>query len=295
MFKSASIPERWTSIIPAEYQSEIPDFIKSLSKNELIAFTRDLSKSAKKWGQVLKNNPGAEDSLLQADTLYSLYKSYFSQYIPAMVQFLTIKIRLFAEIKGVQKVRSTYSVRYNTCFQDIPGSRVYVNTNPSVDSIGIYKVKQANLQSFDPKDGKYEYEFIRLFSEDDSVAAGVSPDSIQTVDVDKNCTYFVAGFAAEPDSSMTIQSAMQNGPATVEVLSTQWYYQLDEKEIAGVSPYDFMSIMKMGSFIEMLYPPVDKKVKTFTLWLEVSDYLLNEINRPQGSTVKEVRGRFNYL
>jgi|GEM_PF-874916 len=292
MYNSASIPENWSSIIPAEYQSDIPDFIKSLSKNELIAFTQDLSKSAKKWGQVLKNNPGAEDSLLQADTLYPLYKNYFSQYIPAMLQFLTIKIRLFAEIQGAQKVRSTYAVRYNNCYKDIPGSRVYVNSNPVIDSVGIYKVNKANLQSFDPAVSNYTYEFIRLFSEDELAAF---PDSIQTVEIDGKCTYFVAGFAAAPDSSLTIQSALQDGPATVEVLSTKWYFQLDEKEIAGVSPYDFMNIMNVGGFIEILYPPVDKRVKTFTLWLEVNDFLLNEINRPQGSNVREVRGRFKYL
>ena len=87
---------------------------------------------------------------------------------------------------------------------------------------------------------------------------------------------------------------MQNGPATTEALRTQWYFQLNPKEIAGVSPYDYMNINNRGNFIDKLYPPADEKVKTFTLWLEVSDSLCNEINRPQGSTVEEVQGRFEY-
>jgi hypothetical protein len=55
-----------------------------------------------------------------------------------------------------------------------------------------------------------------------------------------------------------------------------------------------MNIKNRGNFIDKLYPPADEKVKTFTLWLEVSDSLLDEINRPQGSIVEEVQGRFNY-
>lgn len=294
VFESAAIPEDWASLLPAEYQPEIPAFIKSLSRNELISFTHDLATRAKKWGEILTDNPGAEDSLMQADSVYSLYRNIYSPYIPALLQLLTIRIRLFSDIRGVQKVRSTYSVRYNSCFAGISGSRVYVNENPVIDSIGIYKVKKENLQYFDPKEGKYEYEFIRLFSEEYSSEILGVPDLIQPVEIDRKCSYFVAGFAGEPDSSMTIQSAMQNGPATVEGLSTQWYFQLDSTETVDVSPYDFMNITNMGNFIELLHPPEDEKVQTFILWLEVNDYLLNEINRPQGSTLKEVMGRFIY-
>ena len=294
VFESASIPENWTSLIPAEYQPEIPAFIKSLSRNEIISFIHDLAQRAETWGEILTNNPGSEDSLLQADSIYSLYKNDYSRYIPALLQILTIRIRLISDIRGVQKVRSTYSVRYNSCFAGIPGSRVYVNKNPVIDSIGIYKVKKENLQYFDPEEGKYEYEFIRLFGEDHTSATNGTPDSIQLVEIDRKCSYFVAGFAGEPDSSLTIQSAVQNGPATVEGLATQWYFQLDSTETVDVSPYDFMNIANMGNFIELLHPPDDEKVKTFVLWLEVSDYLLNEINRPQGSTLKEVMGRFTY-
>ena len=289
VFHSAAIPEDWISLLPEEYHSAIPAFVKSLSKHELIAFTHDLAQRAKKWGALLSADPGAEDSLLQADSLFSLYRNVYSPYIPALLQLLTVRIRLFSDVRGVQTVRSTYSVRYNSCFAGIPGSRVYVNKNPSIDSIGIYKVKKENLQYFDPDEGKYEYEFMRLFSEDD-----LSPDSLQPVEIDKKYSYFVAGFAGEPDSSLTIQSAMQNGPATVEGLSTQWYFQLDPEETEDVSPYDFMNIANMGNFIEQLLPPEDERVQTFVLWLEVNDFLLNEINRPQGSTLKEVIGRFIY-
>jgi len=290
VFNSASIPEQWTSIILAEYQSQIPDFIKTFSKRDLISFTHSLAKSAKKWGKTLKQYPSLEDSLLQTDTLYSLYKNSFMQYIPAMLQFLTVKIWLFSEIRGVLKVRSTYSVRYNRCFKDIPGSRVYANINPVIDSIGIYKVYEPDPLSFDPAEGKYNYDFIRLFGGKHDPFH----DSIQPVKIDKKCSYFVAGSAGGKDTSLTIQSALQSGAPTVEGFTTQWYFQLNQKEIADVSPYDYMNIMGMGGFIEALYPPEDDRVQTFTLWLEVSDFLLNEINRPQGSFLREVRGRFKW-
>jgi len=288
VFNSVAIPEVWTSLVPKECQSEIPEFIDSLSKTDLINLIHTLATKAKIWGKILAASPASEDSLLQADTLYSLYKSKYSRYIPALLQLLTIKIQLFSNILGAQKVRSTYSVRYNNCFKDIPGSRVYVNKNPVIDSIGIYKVKKENLLFFDPQENNYAFEFIRL-----SVRRNL-PDTIPltVVEIDTKCSYFVAGFAGKADSSMTIHAALQNGPATTEGLRTQWYFQLDPKEIAGVSPYDYMNISSMGNFIDKLYPPADEKVKTFTLWLEVSDSLCNEINRPQGSIVEEVQGRF---
>ncbi len=289
IFKSASIPEDWISLVPEDCQSGLPEYIKALTKTDLISFVHNLAERAIIWGQMLTNNPSSEDSLLQADTLYSLYKNNYSRYLPALLQLLTIKIRLFADILGVQKVRSTYSIRYNSCFKDLPGTPIYVNNNPVIDSIGIYKVNKKDLEFFDPDDGKYEYEFIRLFG-----TGTPYPDSIQTVEVDKKCSYFVAGFAGEADSSQTLQSALTNGPPTVEQFSTQWYFQLDEDEIADVSPYDYMNITSTESFIELLHLPEDERVKTFTLWLEVSDYLLNEINRPQGSTLEEVSGRFTY-
>lgn len=290
VFNSVSIPEVWTSLVPKECQSEIPEFIDSLSKAEVINFVHTLAAKAKIWGTLLAMNPASEDSLLQADTAYLLYKNKYSRYIPALLQLLTIKIKLFSNILGAQKVRSAYSVRYNNCFKDIPGSRVYVNKNPVIDSVGIYRVKKEDLLFFDPRENNYEFEFIRLFR-----WTGL-PDtvSLRVVEIDRKCSYFVAGFAGKADSSMTVQAAWQNGPATTEGLRTQWYFQLDPKEIAGISPYDYMNINNRGSFIDKLYPPADEKIKTFTLWLEVSDSLCNEINRPQGSIVAEVQGRFEY-
>ena len=49
-----------------------------------------------------------------------------------------------------------------------------------------------------------------------------------------------------------------------------------------------------GSPQEVLYPPEDKHVKTFTLWAQVYDYNLTERYRPDGSMLKEVSGVFRY-
>ena len=75
---------------------------------------------------------------------------------------------------------------------------------------------------------------------------------------------------------------------------TSWYYKLDPEETEGVSRDDFMDIVSMGDPISLFITPASRKIKTFTLWLEVTDRLLNVVNRPQGSMVKEVRGKFRY-
>jgi hypothetical protein len=44
----------------------------------------------------------------------------------------------------------------------------------------------------------------------------------------------------------------------------------------------------------VFYPSLDSRIKTATIWLEVYDFLLNEINRPKASTLKEVGVTFSY-
>lgn len=288
MYTHSMIPDDWASLIPNKNQSEIPDIVSFLGKNDILSVLDSLSVAAPLWASALESNPNVEDSLLQNDTLYFVYKTEIEKYIPAILQLFTVNIRLFAKIEGAPRIRSTYAVRYNSRFKDLPGSRVYYNTNPVIDSVGIYKVTGEDLMTFDPAENKYKAQFFRLFGPGDNI------NTVQTIIIDKGYTYFIAGFTSAIDTALSIDAAFSGADATVEKHYTQWYFQHDENEIGGVSAYDFMNIMSMGNFIEPIYPPVDKRVQSFTIWLEVYDYLLNELFRPVGSTVREVSGKFSY-
>ena len=259
MKKSSMIPEDWSSSIPEQFQQYVPPEILSMSKKEFLDTVESLI------GQPV-------DTVMQF-------------YLPLIMELLTIKIRLFANVKGVLPVRSDYTVRYNSHFADVP--RVNVNTNPLINRIGVYKVKGANLLSFDTT--KDSYEYFRLFrSNDDSLS--------DTVPVDKGYTYFIAAESENYDSVYSVLAFVS--PEYKDTMETHffgWFYQFDDIEIEDVDPYDLMSIaIATGSSREVLYPPTDKHVKTFTLWAQAYDYNLTERYRPDGSMLKEVSGVFSY-
>ncbi len=259
MKESKMIPEDLMASVPDEYKEYIPPDFAAMSKREFL------------------------------DTI----ESYINQpmdpvlafYMPMITEMLTIKIRLFANVKGKLPVRSDYTVRYNTHFSDVP--RVNYNTNPVVKWIGIYKVKGKDLQSFDKS--KDSYEFYSLYrSDDDSLS--------DTIVLDKDYTYFVAAESDNLDSVFSVLSLIS--PDFNDTLETHffgWFFQFNDDEIEGVDPYDLMDIaVATAGSQAILYPPKDGRVKTFTLWTQVYDYNLTERYRPDGSTLEEVSGVFSY-
>lgn len=259
MEESGMIPEDWGSIIPKEFQQYVPPEILSMSKKQFLDTIESFI------GQPI--NPEMQF------------------FLPLIMEMLTIKIRLFANVKGILPIRSDYTVRYNTYFADVP--RVNVNTNPVINSIGVYKVKGANLLSFDSTRDSYEY--FRLFASDD--------DSLSdTIIVDKGYTYFIDAKSENFDSVYSVLAFISpDYKDTMETHFFGWFYQFDDTEIEDVDAYDLMSIaIATGSSQEVLYPPADKRVKTFTLWAQAYDYNLTERYRPDGSMLKEVCGVFRY-
>lgn len=259
MKESKMIPEDLMSLIPEEYKDFIPSEFASMSKSEFLDTVESY-----------------------IDTPIDPEMEFF---MPMIMELLTIKIRVFANVKGVLPVRSDYTVRYNTHFADV--SRVNVNTNPVINWIGIYKVKGENLQSFDTT--KDSYEYFRLYrSDDDSVS--------DTVIVDKGYSYFIAAETDNFDSVYSVLSLIS--PDFIDTLETHllgWFFQFDDNEIEDVDPYDLMDIaVATGGSQEILYPPQDKRVITFTLWAQVYDFNLTERHRPDGSALKEVCGKFYY-
>ena len=259
-----------SQVYPDEIVNALPAGVKSLKKSEMLNIIELMAKQTKnaneaELAQISQNYPDIVEAL------------------PLLLQYLTVPIRLFAKIENAHTIRSEYSVRYNNCFTRLPDSHVYVNNNPVIDSVGIYKVKGAHKVTYDPS--RKEHQFFRLYGPDDPEAI------IQTIPIDtSNYSYFIAAFTSAIDEEMTVF-----GNLLKEQHWTQWYYQLDSNEIESVSYDDYMAIGGMGDMLSQLIPPASKKIKSFTAWLEVSDRLPNVLNRPQGSMVKEISGKFEYL
>jgi len=292
LLESPIIPDNLGKLFAGAQQDNIPSVAESFTKKQLLDFIEYTASNVPRWRSLLETEM-SEQQLIASDTSYALYKQALAPHLPLLLQLLTVPIEIYADIPGEPRIRSTYSVRYNSHFTGLP-DRVYANNNPIIEEIGVYKVAAPFLQTFDPENTKHRFEYYPLHGEGDTDSLGRPFGDPVTVIVDSGYSYFVGGMCEEPDSVITIDVANNGGKALQEHLRPQWYFELDSKEVKEVSPYDYMNIVNMGTVIAPLYPAEDDRVKTATIWLEVFDDVLNELFHPYGSTLKEVRVRFEY-
>jgi hypothetical protein len=279
MYTSAMIPDDWLSVIPNSGELALPDTIRSITKDEMLEALDTIASNPARWIQSFQANPGPEDMLL--------YSS-----LPFLLQIFTVKMRLFVKVEGHPTIQSDYTVRYHSRFEKyIPG--VYVNSNPSIDSIGIFIVNEPNRTTYDPSENNHTY--IRLFTRDDEGDGGSgSPDTTPVLLLDTGYTYFIAAFTGQIDSTLTIDAARQGGGPALEKHRKQWFIRCEGENIDKVSGYDYMSIGGLSTTIESMQPPLDKNVRSATIWVQVFDTILNELFRPVGSTLAEARVSFRY-
>jgi hypothetical protein len=91
-----------------------------------------------------------------------------------------------------------------------------------------------------------------------------------------------------------MDSAIGGGGPLEEQHLALWYFQVEGTAVEEVARSDYMNIVNMGSLIATIYPSRDNRVRSATIWLEVRDHMLNELFRPVGSTLAEVRLAFEY-
>ncbi len=262
MYNSTSIPEDWITVLPKDVRSKIPASFSKLSKAKMLSVIDSLMKLVPKTIKKLAENDTSLNITLQL-----------------MCQLLTVKVRLIADVKNTYQTISDYSVRYNSRLKET--GLVYVNNNPVIDSLGIYKVP-GKRKNYSPSENIHE--FIRL---------DVPKDQEKTILIDKEYSYFVKVFSKNYDTLKTI-----DGKRQLEQFFTLWLYQLDDAEIQDLTLNKFMHL-EGDLLMATLIPPSDEKIKKFTIWCQVADgregLVTNEVNRPIGSSLIEGHGRFAYM
>ncbi|MBN1984121.1 MAG: hypothetical protein JW795_21505 [Chitinivibrionales bacterium] len=250
-----------------------------------------MAMASQAWKTLLQKNPLCEDSLIAADKLYAAFTAHYRPYAALLCQALTTQIRLFCSVTGgLGTILSNYSLRYNRAFTGLPGCRVFINRNPCIDSLGIYKVPGENRLRYDPAENLHQFIKLPIVSE---VSVPTGSDSAVIV-VEPGYSYFIVTFPATRDSTLTIDAIVSQGPALLEKLSTRWYYNFDADEKKSVQSSQLMTIQNMGNSIEPLFPSQHSSLHRVTLWCELSDTMLNELFRPQGSTLAETKVHFVY-
>ena len=270
--ESPMVPEDWLSLLPDELREGVPAQFTSRSKIEMI----DLVDSLMKETQTLNTS--------QIETLADSMPE-FTATLPLTMQLLTVPVRLFADVRGAHRIQSDYTVSYIPVFKRWPGANVFENTNPRIDSVGVYKVAGTGLARFDPDGENTDYIPLSVNRDDDTTR----------IPVDKGYSYFVKVVTGNRDTVYTLGDMMQGvAPTRTEEHSAEWLFQMDKSEVEGVATNDLMNVGILNDFEGMFLPPRTEKIRHFTLWVQVTDSKIGILNRSQGSVVAEMQGIFEY-
>jgi hypothetical protein len=272
MYKSPMLKNDWTAAMPSEYSALIPEEIRKLKRDQLLDTLAHLA-------SLIKSANNEELSLIETILKDDFNFSDFA----GLLQLFTVKMKIFADVKGSHTIEDDYTVRYNRVFNRL-SSVFRVNTNPVIDSVILYKVDKKGLIRFNPAD---RYQRYKLYS--------VPSDTETVIPVDTSCTYFLRSFTSNIDTSLTLEDLQSTGEYGLETHRRVFMYQHDFNESDKISSKDYMDILATDAdTMAILIPPSHPDLKKFTLWLRVYDEFYNESYRKDASVLKEYRGRFQY-
>jgi len=254
MRRNRQIPDKWTDMLPGLMVYAIPPEFASKTKDQIIDTLESFLASGEEYNEPI-------------------------DYLPQLLQFFTVPIRVTAKINEPGKmphtIRSNQTVRYNRPIAEdakVPG--IPVNYNPIIDAVVVYKVRGSNVTNIEDKAG-LDYETIILDNSWNS-----------EIVIEKGYSYFLDALTSNEDSTLSM-----DGKPLRERHYVYRQFQLDKEETSGVHHSKFMSFDDMNGKITF---PSDERIKTFTFWVTVKDEVLNEMNRPEASALAEVSGRFVY-
>lgn len=285
LFKSSGqIPDNWIEMLPPDILQSLPPEISGLNKDQLIDMANLLTQSPQMYNTI------AASLEIPIEKLSSI--------MPLFSQLFTVQMGFFADIKNEIRIKSNYSVRYHNRFSKIPQIPIFLNHNPRIDSIGIYKVK-GEKDSYNPAENNHQ--FIRI---------DTGSDSTNIVPVQDDYSYFLVAFHNHPDTFQTLfDLSGSSGSLHLEKLTTIWFFGQNDQETRDISPNRFMkasgrdtksySINSTINYynlqsVSKILPPTDKLIKTVNVWCQIHDGTDNEIFHPVGSTLMEGSFTFQY-
>jgi hypothetical protein len=265
---SQSILENWTDVLRTYANITVPEPLASLTKSQIVDMI---------------------DSIDMVPAYYEFIINNSILPLPIFLQFFTVPIRVSAKIREDGKrphtIISSQSVRYNRRFRNMYNDyAIPYNSNPVVDSVVVYKAKGKDRVMFNPKNDKAERAFL-IYRSDNPVKDPV-------IEIEDGYSYFIeAASGSKIDWTTTTKETRE-----AEKHHANWQFRLDPEETKNVSYSDYMDFRSVMDASWSIVPPKDKRVKKFTFWATVTDAdnTTNERMRPEGSTLVEISGRFDY-
>lgn len=216
-----------------------------------------------------------------AELLSTLIPDSIAAALPAVLQALTVSMKLFATINDRYRVESTLTVRYNSRFAallpDLP-----VNRAPRIDGANCYRIR-SDRPFFDPAIDSNDIDTVfRLYPATDTIV------------IDTGFHYF---FAADTSSASFDSGFSLTDPShrrRPEEWQSEWFFQSDSA-VGNTPPTSLMTLDNAfgGQSVE-LQPSLDTRLVNFNLWLVTRDNFLGEKLRPVGIDIRCIEGTFRY-
>jgi|GEM_PF-1465058 len=299
----AALPQEFTAAVPQELAAD-PALIADMAELTALMYTINID-SLLLLDSVTLEDVGLDSSLTAslaafagsltgaaADprSLLMLLKQVRDQedtrrQAAKLAQMLTVRIKILVRANEIYKGESYFSVRYTSAMRYNPYA--FPNTNPAVDWIGVYRVKNPNLQFFYPG-SRTDYDTL-FYLYRREWADTIAGDSVELLP--GGYSYFLAAHInpLSRDTAMTL-----NDTVGVEEHFFDWMYRIDDP-LPGVHPDSLMVINNIGADSTVrLYPPVDRRMRHFTVMLTVYDWYIGERLRPRGFAFQSVQGVFAF-
>ena len=286
MLKTSSfLPEHeWVSVLPAEMRGMIPSSIASMSKSEIIALLERFSEMNSPTDTSSNTDTAAFDADVMDDSLLLMYRTLFLPFAETVLQLFSASIELKAVVNGHYEIVSYCTVRYHRRFRDLD-TEVICNENPVITKMGIYRVRQNNLFTFDPAIHTQSYKETVLYD----ATAGINVQDY-TLSIEKDESYFLF---AESDPPQQARSIM--GVAITETHLFEWFYQQDFTGNDSVPVEDRLSLFNNADGpIVPLIPATTREINRCAVWIQVRDEALGPRLYPTGSSVYHTNIYFTY-
>ncbi|NLG18121.1 MAG: hypothetical protein GX556_12385 [Fibrobacter sp.] len=258
------------SLLPLQVRESVPDKLLNVSPVKVIDML-----------DFLASRPPGVDSSVVDSALKALAGENASDHIPFLLQALSVTMKVLSTVNDKYKVESLFTIRYNSAVSYL-NSTVPVNRNPVIEWSRLYKVKGTSVNSFDP--AKNASLVDQVYSMDEVYR--------DTVVIEDGYSYFLA--ADSGTHSLDYGMSMNSGQMSQESFIYEWFYRNDDF-LESADPEKLIVLEKSpGSKFVKLLPPIDRRMKHFSLWLVTYDTFMGERLRPVGFCFRAMHGVIAY-
>lgn len=265
---SSYLPEDdWAGQLPAEIRGMLPPALAAMKKSEIVGLLDGLSEQS-----------------VPPDSIAGFSFTEFFPFAETIMQIFTAPVELRALVNGQYEIVSYCMVRYNRRLSHLDES-IPCNRNPFVTRMGIYRVYQNSLQTFDPSRNTQRHDTIVLYDREREIN-----NREYTLHIKTGVSYFLFAQSDAPQETRSL-----TGFPVRETHYYEWFYQQDFTGADSVPSSERMALLTSadGPVIRLL-PAATRSIDHCGIWVQVRDEAPGVRLYPTGSSVFHTNIFFTY-